>query len=590
MKNYYDFMRIIKLDIKGMHCKSCELLLEEKFLNIPHVEKSEINYRKGVAEIYYTDQKPKLRDLEDAVREAGYAIGKTEKRTFFSHNKKDYKELFWGIVVVFVVYQLLKLFGITDLVNLNFAKTNSGFGVALLVGLVAGFSSCMALIGGLVLGISAKYAEKHPEATSAQKFRPHIYFNLGRIGGYALLGGLLGSIGSVFKISTSVTSFLTLFAGVVMLFVGLQLIEIFPRLSSWKFVMPKSVSKVFGSKKHNAEYNHKNSMVVGALTFFLPCGFTQAMQVYAVSSGSFVSGSIIMGLFALGTAPGLLSIGGLTSTLKGSTAKKFFKVAGIVVVLFALFNLSNSLTLAGINIGGKTLSIKDENVELVDGQQVVRMKQKNNGYFPNSFTVRQGIPVRWVIESDGPYSCAASILMRKFGISKNLAQGENVIEFTPTESGAIPFSCGMGMYTGVFNVIGKDENISQATPVNSIQSPSRSGGGCSMGRKFIPSSETNDVAVQSDEGTQQIKSIFTVRNDIQPNTFEVNVGVPVEYTIDVQENGSGCMSTIKVRGLYENPILLEAGNKIVMKFTPQEKGQYPITCAMGVVRGLINVK
>jgi hypothetical protein len=180
------------------------------------------------------------------------------------------------------------------------------------------------------------------------------------------------------------------------------------------------------------------------------------MQVYAVSSGSFVGGAVIMGFFALGTAPGLLSIGGLISSLKGTTAKKFFKIAGVVVILFALFNISNSLTLAGISFGGsKNLlveSYKDKNVELVNGVQIVRMKQKNNGYFPNSFTLKRGIPVRWVIDSDGPYSCAASILVKKFGISRNLVRGENVIEFTPTELGIVPFSCGMGMYTGVFNV------------------------------------------------------------------------------------------------------------------------------------------
>ena len=445
----------IIIPIKGMHCRSCELLVEEQISHVSHVEKSEINYRKGIAEVFYAEQRPNMKDLKEAIMSAGYAVGETKKLGFFSRNSKDYKELFWGIVLVFIAYQLLKLFGFTDLVNLNFEKNNFGLGVALLVGLVAGFSSCMALIGGLVLGLSVKYAERHPEATPAQKFRPHLYFNLGRVGGYILLGGILGSIGSVFKISTSFTSFLTLFAGVVMLFVGLQLIDIFPRLSLWKFVLPKAVSRFFGSTKHSSEYNHKNSVLMGMLTFFLPCGFTQAMQVYAVSSGSFIGGAIIMGFFALGTVPGLLSIGGLTSVLKGTTARKFFKIAGVIVILFAFLNVSNSLTLAGINFGASVLGgeNKNKNFELVNGVQVVRMQQKNNGYFPNSFVVTQGIPVQWIITSDGPYSCASIIVMRKFGINRNLVQGENIIEFTPTDLGTIPFSCSMGMFTGSFTVV-----------------------------------------------------------------------------------------------------------------------------------------
>jgi len=454
MKKYYDFMRIIKLDISGLHCKSCELLLEEKFSQIPHVERSEVNYRKGTAEIYYSDQRPKIQELEDVIRDAGYSIGKPQKQPFFSHNKNEYKNLFFGIIIVSILYGLLELFGITNFANFNFVKGTSGFIVALLVGLVAGFSSCMALVGGLVLGISTRYARKHPEATAIQKFRPHLYFNLGRIGGYILLGGLLGSIGSVFQISASLNIILSFFAAFIMLFVGLQLIDVFPRLSSWRFVLPKGLSKIFGLKEHNTEYNHKNSVIVGALTFFLPCGFTQAMQVYAVSSGSFVSGAIIMGLFALGTAPGLLSIGGLVSVLKGFAAKMFSRVAGIIVILFAFFSFSNGLTLVGIT-ANKNSSMKEDykKIEIKNEIQEVYMKQTSYGYVPDSFTIKKGIPVRWIIDSNGPYSCAASIMVRKFGIRKNLVEGKNIIEFTPVESGVIPFSCAMGMYSGSFNVI-----------------------------------------------------------------------------------------------------------------------------------------
>ncbi|NCP77121.1 sulfite exporter TauE/SafE family protein [bacterium] len=41
----------------------------------------------------------------------------------------------------------------------------------------------------------------------------------------------------------------------------------------------------------------------GALTFFLPCGFTLAMQAYAITTGSFITGALTMMAFALGTAP-----------------------------------------------------------------------------------------------------------------------------------------------------------------------------------------------------------------------------------------------------------------------------------------------
>lgn len=606
----------LTLPIKGMHCRSCELLIEEKLSTVKGVKRCEVDYRRGRAEIHFGGHRPKDRDIEQAVSEAGYSVGEPDEVHWFSRNPETYKALGKTVLYVLVGYWILKSLGFTNL-NLNIASNPSGFGVVLLVGLVAGFSSCMALIGGLTLGISAKHAEKHPEATPAQKFKPHLYFNLGRIGGYALLGGILGSVGSVFQFSSSTLGLLTLAVGAVMLVIGLQLIEISPRINAWKFTLPKGLAKLVGANKHQTEYSHKNSMTMGALTFFLPCGFTQAMQLYAVSTGDFTKGALIMGLFALGTAPGLLSIGGLSSVFRGSTAKKFFKFAGVVVIFLALFNFSNGLNLTGWDWKGGTAQAqsakKDPNVKLVDGVQVVKMKEVANGYSPSRFTVQKGIPVRWEIDAQAPYSCAASLVVSKLNVRKNLTAGKNVIKFTPKATGKIPFSCSMGMYTGAFYVVDeKGKGPSADDDDSSVGSGSvggrggaaalPSGGGCGGGgggcgggcgggaRPSINAGSPTAAQADPDSGEQVITTTYRQGTDIQPNAFTVKAGEPVRFEIDAQDNGFGCMSTIMVPGLYNQPELLRAGEKIVMKFTPSEPGDYKITCAMGMARGLIKVE
>jgi sulfite exporter TauE/SafE len=493
----------------------------------------------------------------------------------------------------------------------------------------------MALVGGLILGISARHAEKHPEAKAMQKFRPHLFFNLGRIGGYALLGGILGMLGSAFQFSGSVLGAMTIVVGVVMLMLGMKLVGIFPRLENGGFTLPKSVSKFFGMKNHEKEYSHRGSMITGALTFFLPCGFTQAMQIYAVSTGSFSRGALIMGVFALGTAPGLLGIGGLTSVVKGIFAKRFYKFAGVLVIAFALFNISNGYNLTGwqvlANTKNQTLNtkkIEDPNVKLENGVQVVRMTQTSSGYSPSKFTIAKNVPVRWIITSKNPNSCSASILMNKYGIKKFLVAGENIIEFTPTESGNLPFSCSMGMYTGSFTVV--DENAAgAAASVDSKNDSSGSlsatcsmtassgnggsaggcggsgggcgggsngGGGCGGSGKPVTPTQGNVQNVPSINGgsanlsEQVIYATYTSGSDISPNTFKVKVGQPVKFVVDVKEDGSGCMSTIMVQGLYNKPQVLSKGTKIEMIFTPDKKGVYNITCAMGVPRGTITVE
>jgi len=598
----------ITVPIAGMHCRSCEILVEKKLSEIPEVERSNASHKKGMAEIHYSSQKPNMREVEEAIREAGYDIGVSAERPFFSRNVSDYKDL--GIALLFLVgiYVVLKNFGITN-VKIGGGSNPSSLPVVFLVGITAGLSTCMALVGGLILGISARHAEKHPEATPTQKFRPHLFFNVGRIISYALLGGLLGSLGSFLQLSGTTMGALTILVGIAMLMLGLKLVGIFPRLENGGFTLPKGISRFLGIKNHEKEYSHKSSFITGALTFFLPCGFTQAMQLYAVSTGSFLQGGLIMGVFALGTAPGLLGIGGIASVVKGIFAKRFFKFAGVVVILLALLNISNGYALTGWQLGSALSASKesssgavvDSNVTLENGVQIVKMKELSGGYSPNKFTIKKDIPVRWVIDATAPYSCASSLMIPKLNIQKNLKSGENIIEFTPKETGRLVFSCSMGMYTGVFNVVDETNNVVADTGTDSTASTSApsgtcgagggSGGGCGgCGGGSKAEIRPQEGQTQASASAQVIKASYTLNGDIQPNTFTVQAGKTVRFEVDVKEDGQGCMSTIMVPGLYNTPELLNKGQKIIMEFTPVKAGEYKITCAMGVPRGIIKVQ
>jgi sulfite exporter TauE/SafE/copper chaperone CopZ/plastocyanin len=611
--------KYIKVPIKGMHCRSCELLIEENLKEISHVKSVEVDYKTGEAFVYYEGQTPNQDIINKAICAAGYEIGHSDKLPLLSTDKKEYISLGIAFLILITVFFVLKGTGLFN-INLGSNLSNPSWGLIILIGLVAGFSTCMALIGGLSLGLSTKFIESHPKATTSEKFRPHLFFMLGRIGSYAFLGGLLGLLGTVFKLSTLTNSILTILVGLVMLVMGLQLIDIFPRLSNFKFSLPKNVAKAFGFRGKTKEYSNWNAVILGALTFFLPCGFTQAVQLYAVSTGDFWSGAVIMGLFAIGTAPGLLSIGGLTALVKGKFKARFFKVAGLAVIFFAVFNLSNGYTLVNLSVSGFSGSnlsvVSDSNVILENGVQVIHMVEGNDGYSPNSFSIKKGVPVKWIIDAQAPYSCASAIIVPKLNISKNLEAGENIIEFTPTQSGKIPFSCSMGMYTGVFNVY--DENSSAVVdtapaPVARTSgtcgiAPASTGGSCgggsaapakascgcgggsscSGGAKIV-SNTTDAPAVESND-VQVIKTIYTVSGDLQPNSFTVKAGKPVRFEVYAKEDGVGCMGTIQIQSLYENIQSFKVGETVVMEFTPKTSGSYLITCAMNMLHGTLRVQ
>lgn len=587
------------LPIKGMHCTSCELLIEKSLSEIRGVTKVEVSHTNGEAFVYYQNEQPSLDKLAAAIKEGGYEIGKAESVSLFSNKFQDYKDLAWAFVIILIGWWLIKALGLND-INIGGGSPKS-IGVSILVGLVAGFSTCMAIIGGLTLGLSAKFAENHRDATAGQKFMPHLYFNFGRILGFGLLGGILGSIGSVFQLSTFATGTLTLFVAGVMIILGIQLTEISPKISGWKITLPKSIAKFLGINQNQKEYSHRGAMIMGALTFFLPCGFTQAMQLFAVTSGSFVSGALIMALFALGTAPGLLSIGGLTSVLTGKKAKLFFKFSGLVVVFLGLYNFANALTIAGLttNLDAPSkIEINDPNVTMANGVQTVKMTENNSGYSPNQFTIKKGVPVRWIINAKAPYSCASSLIVPKLGIRKTLKAGENVIEFTPKEAGKLPFSCSMGMYTGVFNVVDEsventDSGDSSDTAVAAASgkktgSSSCGGsaggcGGCGGGKKIVADSVPTTPEIDSVAGVQLLKTTYTADNFLSPNTFKVKAGTPVRLEIEAKDSGSGCGYAIMVPGLYDDAIPLVAGQTVVMEFTPDTAGEFDITCSMNMI-------
>lgn len=576
-------MTTCTLDIKGMHCRSCEMLIEREIKNIPGVTSVYVNHKSGTAAVASEGELDE-RQVQAALQKHGYSLG-TEELPWFSRHAEDYAELGMAFLMAMGLFFLAKSFG---LINLSTHGSNYNNLLAVLaIGLTAGISTCMALVGGLVLGASARYVEKHPMATGMQKFIPHIYFNIGRIASYFVLGGIIGWLGSIFQLSLSTLGVLTIAVGFVMLVLGGQLIDIFPRLKKISLTLPKGISEALGiHQKTEQEYSDKNSMVAGAMTFFLPCGFTQAMQLFAMNTGSPLQGALTLGVFAIGTAPGLLGVGGLSSLVKGQGAKMFFKTAGVVVIMLSIFNIQNGFNLAGgwPNIpkivavlaaqpGDTWDTIVTKGVakatdgKTVGGQQIIEMTQDSRGYSPSSFTLQKGVPVKWVINSTEPNGCASSLVSQQLGVRTTLKRGENVIEFIPKEVGKIRFMCSMGMFTGTFNVVEGQIGAVAAAPT-------------------VAQAPETTAPVRN---VQVITSTYSPEKDMVPNQFSVKAGQPVRLEVLATENGSGCMGSLAIPELTREIAEFTKGETTVMEFTPNTKGEYLITCAMGVPRGTITV-
>lgn len=322
--------------VRGTHCASCKILIEDIMVEQPGVSKAIVHLRKQILEMEGEwDHEPQalIETWNKLLQPHKYKLS-LEKETA----EKDISTLMKAMPIGLIILALFFLLQKSGILNLGFEAGLSAW-TALLIGVIASLSTCLAVVGGLVLSLSATISQDVPT------IRPLIFFHGGRLISFAILGGVLGIIGEAIGINTTVTAAIGLFAAFVMVLLGIQLLDIFHFSKSFQLTMPAS----FHKKIVNIENSYWAPMLIGALSFFLPCGFTQAMQIQALSSGSFTEGLIIMSSFALGTFPVLafLSFGSFQFA-HSKYAPLFFKTTGIVVIGLGIFAFLAGLAGLGI--------------------------------------------------------------------------------------------------------------------------------------------------------------------------------------------------------------------------------------------------
>lgn len=441
------------LHVRDMHCAACGALLEERLGALPGVESVRAHWRSGVVEVAAGGDVPR-EHLEAVVRDAGYTPGRSAALPLLSRRPIDYGYLAAGLVLVAAIYLAIQVLGLDRLAVAQEGEIS--FLTSIVVGLMAGFSSCMALVGGIVLGLAAKWAEQNPAEDGWRRFQPHIHFNAGRILGFIAFGALLGALGMLLEMSVGLIALLTLLAGLLMVVLGLSLLDVFPRVQN-VISLPRFLSYRGGSRER--EYTHWAAFAGGAATVFLPCGFTQTIQVYAMSTGDPAQGALVMGGFVVGTAPAFLALGGLSSIARGRFGRVFFNTAGIAVLLFGLYNVSNGVTVAGPYLAALVTPPAVEPVR--DGREAAAAQAEprapftvytdvtGHGYEPNLAYIPPHTPIRWVFNSKERFTCANGLVVPALEVRRSLSPGENaVIEFVSPGAGDIAYTCTMGMYSG----------------------------------------------------------------------------------------------------------------------------------------------
>ena len=475
--------------VAGMTCRACEVRIQRHVGRIPGVQRVAASAVRGRVVIESEGPVPTAA-IEGALHDAGYEIGRTP---WIEKDHRVWLTAAAGAGLIALVAVIANATGLSDLASGTGDLASGGLLVALLLGLTAGVSTCMALVGGLLLALTSAFAARQgdtPGAGMATRLRPAFAFMAGRIAGYAVLGALLGALGATIVMPPQLTAVLMLAVAVLMTLLGARLTGLSPRVATWSPTLPVGMARTMGlDASADRPYSDARAGLLGAASFFLPCGFTQAVQVFALSTGSPVYAGALMAVFAIGTAPGLLALAGLPLVVPTTWKPTLLRVAGVVVIVFALVNASAAFRLAGIRIpgldaappvaaaesaqtgaagsagsagasgstgsaqAGSAGSAGAPGPALVDGAQQLTTFQDLDGYSPGNVAIYAGIPTKWTIESLDARSCAVFLVVPDLGIQLALHEGKNEIDLPALPAGTLAYSCSMGMYGGQITIV-----------------------------------------------------------------------------------------------------------------------------------------
>jgi sulfite exporter TauE/SafE/plastocyanin domain-containing protein/copper chaperone CopZ len=582
----------LRLYVQGTHCASCEVLIERKFKKLPGVENVSVNYRTGEARVRLAGSAaPSLKDFENVLRDKGYRVHpwSGERKAPLMRQRlsdKDIREIGAAILLILGGFLALRRFHLLPAIPAFTEQMTYPF--IFMVGLVAAGSSCLAVVGGLLLSLSSALSKAMEGQPRWKRFQPHLLFNVGRLASYALFGGIIGLLGKALSLTPHLSGILMLAAAAFMVLTALSILNIIPH-NPLVWALPKR----FQHAIHDASTTKKRgtSFLLGAATFFLPCGFTQSLQLYAVTTGSFEKGALTMLVFALGTMPALAGIGALSSFLKGKSYHYFLRFAGAFVLLLGIYNTNNGLTLLGFSPSAMAANLfrsprtvasssaLDDPYVRYDGQkQVVSMEVNGLRYIPNHFTIRQGVPVEWNINGVNVGGCSQVLLIPTYGIVKYLRPGPvNTITFTPTEPGEVPFHCSMGMVSGSFTVL-PNGNAPPSSDGTEKGAPAPSGG--------APSGRTGALPCDPSKRGCTIQTVtmeISRERGFYPREFTVKKGIPVDFRIDAKVVPGGCGSILVIPE-YNIAHQFTLGENHIF-FTPTKEGVLPFTCSMGSTMG-----
>ncbi len=509
------------LNIGGMTCVGCQNTIERALRQQSGIIKAKVDYRAGKAEIEYDADILSREEIIGTIEDLGYQVLPEGGRA-----KTHYRRALGMLLIIASLFVALERTGLINLLApTQLAAAGMNFGTLFVVGLITSVH-CVAMCGGI--NLSQCLSGGGPENSRSPILSAGLLYNLGRVISYTAVGFVVGAAGSVFTFSNTVQGFIKLGAGVFMVILGLNMLDLFPWMRRLSLSMPVFRGCAGGCSSAKSS---KSPLIVGLLNGFMPCGPLQAMQLYALSTGSPVKGALSMLVFALGTLPLMLGLGALSAALAKKHLHNMMTAGAVLVAVLGLSMFSQGLSLSGVAMPLLTADASDSTgagTVMKDGVQFVESTLAP-GRYPN-ITVEAGTPVKWVITApQGSINgCNNRFNIPAYDITHQFQPGENVISFTPDKAGVYQYSCWMGMIRGRITVVEPGTPIDNSTNDAEVAIPDPTPAGYTIPTDLLAVAElTTD-----ESGTPiQIVDILLTEQGFSPAVMVVQAGTNVLWRI-----------------------------------------------------------
>lgn len=346
-----------------MHCKSCEVLLENSLKDIHWVKVNKIDSKSWTLDIDITEDKV-LYDVEKQISKSWFSVEQDKKNT--KNDINDYLTIIIIALILLIFYFILRNFELFSFLW-NFKEVT--IWVAIITWIVASVSSCLAITWWIIVWFS-RYIDNSKWIWSHIKVQWS--FHLWRIIWFTIMGWLLWLFWWFLWFSAWVYNILLIIAWIVMFYMWLNILKVVPSITQFWVSMPKKLSQKILNIK-----NPVFAPIVWALTFFLPCWFTQSMQIIAVSSWSFASWAMIMWAFALWTLPVLFLVWIWSSYVKDKKFNLLNKIVWVFIIFFAISILRWASNL--ISFSSNSTNTTNQEITNIDTSNLVEINVWHNG-------------------------------------------------------------------------------------------------------------------------------------------------------------------------------------------------------------------